>query len=164
MSDVLPPIEPETSGQETQFDVGHSDLGFKIAAVLVISLVLICFWWLFNPRTGDPKTKLKLLFTKFKSLFKNEWTWRLFMVLQITGIFGIVYLAIANDNNWHLFPYTNWNGELNWDFSNSSFWTDNHESWFVTAFLVVPFLMSKAIDWIFAAQRKISTTNSWKNN
>jgi hypothetical protein len=30
------------------------------------------------------KSKLKLLFrSKFKSLFKNEWAWRLFVVLQI---------------------------------------------------------------------------------
>jgi hypothetical protein len=165
MSDILPPEEPTTSGQVTQLDDGHSgDVVYKVVAVLVIGLVLVCFWWLFNPRTGDPKTKLKLPFTKFRSLFKNEWTWRLFMVLQITGIVGIAYLAIANDNNWHLFPYTRWNDEMVWDFLDSQFWTESHENWLVVVFLIGPFLMAKAIDWVFVAKKKPAPLNTWKNN
>jgi hypothetical protein len=165
MSDVLPPIEPETSGQVTQLDSGHSgDVVFKIAAVLVIGLVIGVFWWLFNPRSGDPKSKIKLPFTKFRSLFKIEWPWRLFLVLQIAGFIGIAYLAIANDDNWHLFPYTRLNDETVWDFFDSQFWTEYHENWLVIAFLIGPFLIAKATDWIFVARKKPALRDSWKNN
>jgi hypothetical protein len=163
MSDVLPPIEPETSGQVTQLDVGHSDLGLKIAAAVVIGLAVGGFW-LFNSRSGNLKSKLKLPFNKFKSLFKSEWTWRLFLVFQVIGLIGITCLAII-DNEWHLFPYANsMNNELNWDFLDSQFWTEYYENWFVTVFIVAPFLVCKAIDWIFAAKKKSSSRDSWKNN
>jgi hypothetical protein len=165
MSDILPQIEPETSGQVTHLDVGHSgDVGFKVAVALVIGLVIGGFWWLFNSRNGDLKSKLKLLFSKFRSFFKNEWTWRLFLVLQIGGFIGITYLAISNDNNWHLFPYIRWNDETVWNFFDSQFWTEYHENWLVTVFLIGPFLMAKATDWVFSAQKKTTPRNSWKNN
>src|SRR5450759_1962043 len=93
MSDILPREEPTTSGQVTQLDDGHSgDIIFNVAVVLVIGLVITGCWWLFSSRNGDPKSKLKLLFSKFRSLFKNEWTWRLFMVLQIAGFICICLL------------------------------------------------------------------------
>jgi hypothetical protein len=165
MSDVLPQIEPETSGQVTQFDSGHSgDLVFKVAAVLVIVVVIVCVWWVFNPRTGDPSSKLKSPFIKFRSLFKKEWTWRLFMILQVAGIIGVAYLAMANDNNWHLFPYTRLDDETVWDFNDSQFWTGSHENWLVVLFLVGPLLMTKAIDWVFATKGKTAPIDSWKNN
>jgi hypothetical protein len=111
------------------------------------------------------KNKLKLLFRKFRLLFKNEWTWRLFLVLQVVGLIGIIYLAITNDNHWHLLPYTSiLDNELTWDFFGSSFWTYHHENWFATAFFVGPFLLSKAMDWIFAAKKKSPPADDWKQN
>ena len=111
------------------------------------------------------KSKFKLLFCKFGLLFKNEWTWRLFIVLQVIGLIGIIYIAITNDNNWHLLPYTSiWNNELTWDLFGSSFWKYHHENWFVAVFLIGPFLISKATDWVFAAKNKIPPRSSWKNN
>ena len=164
MSDVLPQVEPETSGQLTQWDVGHSnDITSEVALGLTIGLFIGGIWVAVNLRKGTLKNKLKLPFTKFKSLFKNEWTWRLFLVLQIIGLVGITYLAITNYTYWHLFPYTR-NDELNWDFFDLSFWTDNHENWFVSVFLVAPFLTSMAIDWIFAAKREKPIRESWKQN
>jgi len=32
------------------------------------------------------------------------------------GFICIAYLAIANDNNWHLFLILRWNNETDWDF------------------------------------------------
>jgi hypothetical protein len=92
MSDVLPQVEPETSGQVTQWDVGHSnDIASVVALGLTIGLFIGGIWVVVNLRKGTLKNKLKLPFTKFKSLFKNEWTWRLFLVLQIIGLVGITY-------------------------------------------------------------------------
>jgi hypothetical protein len=166
MSDIFQKIEPETSGHVTQLDVGHSDdIVLKVSLVLVIGLVISGFnWWLFNQRNGDPKSKLKLVSSKFNSLFKNEWIWRLFLVLQIGGIIGITCLAIIDDNNWKLLPYTSWSNEMAWDFFDSWYWTHYHENWFVIAFLFSPFLISKAADWIFAAKNKTSPADVWKRN
>jgi len=110
------------------------------------------------------KGKIKLL---FRSLFKNQWTWRLFFVLQATGIIGIVYVA-TNNSDWHLFPHDypddyHTDGPF-WDYLNSRYWTDDHENWFVTAFLFGPFLLTKALDWIFEAKKKSSPRGNWKNN
>jgi hypothetical protein len=165
MSDILPPIEPETSGQVTQLDAGHSgDVFLKVALVLVVGLIVAGFWWLFNSRNGGPTNKLKLTLTKFRSLFKNEWTWRLFMVFQIAGLLGIAYLTIANENNWHLFPYTRWTGETVWDFCDSLFWTEYHENWLVIVFLIGPFFMAKSMDWVSVAKKKPAPLHTWKNN
>jgi hypothetical protein len=165
MSDVLPQIEPETSGQVTQWDVGHSnDIASEVALGLTIGLFIGGIWTVVNLRKGTLKNKLKSPFSNFRSLFKNEWIWRFFLVLQIIGFVGITYLAITDDNNWHLFPYSHWNGVPDWDFFNSQFWAEFHENWFVTAFLVGPFLISKATDWIIAAKKTTPLRNSWKNN
>jgi|ERR1700733_8536346 len=102
---------------------------------------------------------------KLKSLFKNEWIWRLFIVLQIIGIIGIIYLTLTNDDRWNLIPHQSvYTDDPASDFLNSRFWTDSHENWFATAFLFGPLLMSKAMDWIFTAKKKTSPRNSWKNN
>jgi hypothetical protein len=165
MSDILPREDPTTSGQVTQLDDVHSgDVVYKIAAFLVIGLVLVCFWWLFNSRTGNPKTKLKLPFIKFRSLFKKAWTWRLFVVLQIVGIVGIIYLTVTNDDFWNLFPHEHVFTEDVWDFLNSKFWTEYHENWFASAFLIGPFLLSKAMDWIFVSKKISPSRDDWKNN
>jgi hypothetical protein len=120
---------------------------------------------LFNSRNGDLKSKLKLPFSKFRSLFKNEWTWRLFLVLQIVGIIGIIYLALTDDDHWNLFPHEQiYTDDPDWDFLNSRFWTEHHGNWFAMAFLIGPFLLSKATDWIFVAKNKTPPRNSWKNN
>lgn len=164
MSFAFSQIEPETRGQVT-LDVGHSsDVVFKVAVALVIGLVIVVCWWLFSPRNGDPKIKLKLLFSKLRSLFKNEWTWRLYCILQITGFIAIACLAATNDNHWSLLPRTSWNNEMTWDFFDSDFWTYHYENWFAMAFIVGPFLLSKATDWIFAAQKKSPPSDRWKQN
>lgn len=111
------------------------------------------------------KSTLKLLFRKFRSLFKNEWTWRLFLVLQVVGIIGIVYLALTNDDRWNLFPHEHiYTDDSDWDILNSRYWTEYHENWFAAAFLVGPFLLSKATDWIFLAKRKNPPSGGWKRN
>jgi hypothetical protein len=114
------------------------------------------------------KSQFKLLFrSKFRSLVKNEWMWRLFVVLQVVGIIGIIYLS-TNNPDWHLFPHDypddyHTDGPY-WDYLNSRYWTEDHENWFVTAFLFGPFLLTKAMDWIFEAKKKTLPFNSWKNN
>jgi hypothetical protein len=107
------------------------------------------------------KGKIKFL---FHSLFKNQWTWRLFLVLQAAGIIGIIYLTVTNDDFWNLFPHQHVFTEDIWDFLNSKFWTEDHENWFALAFLIGPFLLSKAMDWIFVAKKKSLPRDNWKNN
>ena len=159
MSDFLPPIEPERNGQSSLHIENSDNVGVKIALALIIGLLaIVCFWLLANWRNGNLKIKIRLL-------FKTNWVWRLFFVLQVLGAIGIVYLAVTyNDNGWHLLPYTAWNRELAWDFLESSFWTYHHENWFVTTFLVGPFFISKATDWIISAKRKTSSNKNWTNN
>jgi hypothetical protein len=102
---------------------------------------------------------------KLKSLFKNEWIWRLFVVLQVGGIIGIIYLTLTNDDRWNLIPHqTVYTDDPAWDFLNSRFWTEYHENWFAAVFLFGPILISKATDWIFAAKKKDSPSGDWKQN
>jgi len=111
------------------------------------------------------KGKLKLLFRLFRSLFKNEWTWRLFLVLQIAGLIGIIYLILTNDDRWNLFPHQHfYTDDSDWDFLNSRYWTEYHENWFTLVFLVGPFLLTKATDWIFVAKRKNKPSGNWERN
>src|SRR5258708_7413121 len=145
MSDILPQIEPETSGRVTQWDTGHSDdIAFKVALALGVGLFVGGVWVAVNLRKGVLKDKLKLPFRKFRALFKNEWTWRLFLVLQAAGIISIIYLA-TNNSYWHLFPHDfpddyHRDGPY-WDYLNSRFWTDDHQNWCFTAFIFSPFLL-----------------------
>jgi hypothetical protein len=65
-----------------------------------------------KPKENEELAPAALLFLKLKgkiklllhSLFKNQWTWRLFFVLQAAGIIGIIYVA-TNNSDWHLFPH-----------------------------------------------------------
>jgi len=111
------------------------------------------------------KSKLKLLFRIFRSSFKNEWTWRLFLVLQIAGLIAIIYLILTNDDRWNLIPHQHFYiDDSDWDFLNSRYWTEYHENWFAAAFLVAPFLIGKSTDWIFSAKKKTQPSSNWKNN
>ena len=162
---TLPESTPETEGYSTQLYVSPSSgVGFKVAMVLVTILFFLIFWLWFNSRNGDLKTKLNSLFIKFRSLFKNEWILRLFLVLQIAGFIGIACLAIMDTNGWKLFPYKSWDQELTWDFLNSTYWTYHHENWFTIILLISPLLISKATDWISPDKKQTKPRNSWKNN
>ena len=161
---TLPQVDPETEGHTTQMYVEHSgNIGFGIAVILVIGLVIGGFWLSFKSRGNGLKNKFHLPFNILKTLFINEWIWRLFLVLQIVGIIGIAWLTITDDHHWKLFPYT-WNNEMAWDVFDPVYWTRYHENWFAIAFLFSPFSISKAVDWIFVGKKKIPPRGGWKNN
>jgi hypothetical protein len=110
-------------------------------------------------------SKLKIPFRKFRLLFKNDWTWRLFVVLQIFGFIGIAYYALTNEDRWSLFPHQPiYTDDPCWDLLNSTYWTEHHENWLAFIFFFGPFVISKATDSICAAKKKTPPRQNWKNN
>jgi len=107
--------------------------------------------------------KIKKWLIAFRSLFKNEWTWRLFLVLQVIGIIGVTCLIFTNDDRWNLFPHQHlYADDSTWDLMNSRYWSEYHENWLAAVFLFSPFFLSKAIDWILAGRK--NSSDDWKQN
>ena len=102
---------------------------------------------------------MKKLLKRLRALFELEWTWRLFVVLQIVGILGIIYLDITYRNNWNFLPEVKccWGrfpyGKIEWDLINPSSYVTRHGvSLLAYFFLFGPFAFSKAVDWITSAK------------
>jgi hypothetical protein len=100
---------------------------------------------------------------KLRSIFKTEWVYRLFIVLQAIGIAGIIYLEISS--RWSILPEYNarkydihtkreYGPYFNWDIIKSRYWTRNHENWIALLCLLGPFLSTKSIDWILDSKHK----------
>ncbi|MFN8818444.1 MAG: hypothetical protein ACK5WY_00380 [Holosporaceae bacterium] len=87
--------------------------------------------------------KVASLPSKIRSQFNLEWVWRMYIVIQIIGLSGILYLVYAN--------YTGY-----WRFLRRYKFSFN-EIDEILLFLVLPFAISKSIDWI------ISGTSNKKN-
>ncbi len=69
---------------------------------------------------------------KISEHFKQEWIWRLFIVLQATGILAIIYL-----------------------FNTTSIYSRGDEfDWYIGILLLFPYLVSKSINWINEANKK----------
>jgi len=93
---------------------------------------------------------IKDLKTKIRGQFNHEWVWRLFVVLQIAGILGLIYIDVTNIN-WSVLPdFTDYRGRLDfdWDFFKAWYWIRYHTNWYGIAFLFGPFAISKSVDWI----------------
>jgi len=90
--------------------------------------------------------------TRVVFCFKAQWTWRLFLALQLMGIIGLVFLSITA-RSWRFFPYA-WQRELTWDFFDSSYWTYQHYNWWALLAVAGPYIIGKLVDWIAEAKQK----------
>ena len=76
-----------------------------------------------------------------KSMFKAEWTWRLFIVLEgIAALFVIILdvTEIFQTEKWDFFP----------DFFTSFYWQFGRSNWYVVYAALAAFLIAKSIDWV----------------
>lgn len=107
-----------------------------------------------DARQGGIEMKFaNILVQKFRRLFAAEWTWRLFVSLQVLGILSVIYLDITS-SGWSVWPSYLYN-RFSWDLLESRYWTggyDGHRNWLVVIGLVGPFVVTKAIDWIASAR------------
>lgn len=97
----------------------------------------------------------KELRKRIRELFVHEWVWRLFIVLQAIGIIGLIYIDVTN-SHWSVFPdFTDSRGrfDFDWEFFRKWHWTCYHTNWYVIAFLLGPFAISKSVDWISASRK-----------
>ncbi len=91
---------------------------------------------------------------RIRKLFNKEIFYRLFIVLQVVGILCIIYMDVSLGRDWNFFPdffaliYMDYTG--NWQFDLRYWLTiDSGDAFF---FLVAPFAISKAIDWVVASK------------
>lgn len=70
-----------------------------------------------------------IFITKIKKQFSQEWIWRLFVVLQVIGVLGVIYLF---DTASYTFRYRH----------------SDIFNWYVGILLLSPYLISKSINWI----------------
>ena len=101
------------------------------------------------------------MLTKIRAQFGEEWVWRMFIVLQIAGIIGIVYLDVTN-SSWQFLPdFTDYRGrfKLNMHLFEGRYYTTYKNNWHTLALLFGPFVVSKGIDWITSAKNEGSSKN-----
>jgi len=90
-----------------------------------------------------------------RNWFKTEWVWRLFVVLQISGVIVLVVLDLSA-GYWDLLPSKGYGG-MSWDLFESHYWKlnlrgEDSYNWLAIIFVFGPFVMSKSIDWILAGR------------
>jgi hypothetical protein len=86
--------------------------------------------------------------------FKDEWTWRLFLVLQLLGFIGLIFLRVNTPDWWQILPYMQF-GELKWDLFDSRFWSHPKAyNWLTLLTILGPYLCAIAIDWICDAKKR----------
>ena len=85
---------------------------------------------------------------KLRAAFSHEWALRLYLVLTIAGLVGVVVLDLGLGSRWDLWP----------DFFRGRYWRFGREfyylsNWLVMLFIFGPFLIAKAFDWIASGRR-----------
>ncbi len=87
--------------------------------------------------------EMKHIIRKLRGAFSQEWTWRVYVVLTIAGLAGVVVLDLSQ-----------YNWDLLWDFFKASHWKLGSEllykyaNWLVLLLIFGPLLVAKALDWI----------------
>lgn len=111
---------------------------------------------------SKPKAKYSLadnarsVLARFKRIFHNELSWRLFLVLQFAGLLAIIYVDITNRNGWDFLPdlldYRN-RFDPDWDLLSSRFWTVRTENWIALFCVLGPSVIATSVGWISTADR-----------
>ena len=100
---------------------------------------------------------MKAIIQTLRAQFRHEWTWRLFWVLQLSGVLGIVLLDAAQ-TSWDLLPRNKygWHWDLfdvrYWDLSSSR--VDRYANWIAAGMLFGPYAVVRATDWVIAGRRE----------
>ncbi len=84
-----------------------------------------------------------------RGAFSNEWIWRVYVVLTVVGLVGVVVLDLSHGSRWDLWP--DFFRAKYWDFGGYRFY--HLSNWLVTLFIFGPFLFAKALDWITSGRR-----------
>lgn len=92
--------------------------------------------------------------------FRHEWAYRLFLVLALIGLLGIVVLDMSQ-NNWDVLPYLDtlgYSGQygrvIRWDLLQSGHWdlsrthVYSYANWLLLLCLLGPFAVARSVDWI----------------
>ena len=102
------------------------------------------------------------MISKLRGTFSREWTWRMFLSLQILGII-LIFVMDISDRNWDVFPESRWTtrgSETFWSFTEGGYWGGGrmhgkgYQNWFLLLFLFGPFIVSKTIDWVLSGRDK----------
>ena len=86
---------------------------------------------------------------KLRGAFSHEWAWRVYVVLTIVGLIGVVVLDLSHGSRWDLWP--DFFRADYWDLGDSRFY--RRSNWLVMLYIFGPFLIAKALDWIASGRR-----------
>ena len=95
------------------------------------------------------------MISKLRRSFSIEWTWRMFIALQVLGII-LTFVMDISDRNWDVFPGLH--RYDSWSFTEGMYWGGGrpygkgYQNWFLLLFLFGPFIVSKTIDWILSGK------------
>ena len=101
------------------------------------------------------------MISKLRRSFSIEWTWRMFIALQVLGII-LIFVMDISDRNWEVFPEFRSYGRSAgtsilsfWSLGEQKYWGGKgYENWFLLLFLFGPFFVSKTIDWVLSGRDK----------
>ena len=84
------------------------------------------------------KTK-KGIIANIKGFFRSEFIWRVFVVLQVAGIIGVIVLD--STSRWNLLPeISRYSGQSQWDFFEERWWSGRGSSREPYNFIAMAFL------------------------
>lgn len=92
------------------------------------------------------------LIQKLRNLFASEQAWRVYVVLQVAGLAGIIFLD-ATHRSWSILPTKEYRW-YSWDLFNGMYYTYYATNWYALALMFGPLLLAKALDWISAGKAK----------
>lgn len=105
-----------------------------------------------HAKQGGVKTEFSLsIVQRLRRQFVAEWTWRLFVSLQVLGISILIYLDFT-DQSWSVLPSDSYSYGFSWQLFESFYWKTYHKNWLAAICLVGPYVVAKAIDWIVSAR------------
>ncbi len=97
-----------------------------------------------EPMAEEPMAdEVKRMIRRLRGAFSQEWTWRVYVVLTIAGIAGVVVLDLSQhywDLLWDIFDPDHWN------LSSATLY--RYANWLVMLLIFGPFLVAKALDYI----------------
>ena len=94
-----------------------------------------------------------------RSWFPTEFSYRLYVVLELLGLFFLLHMGVVdNDDSWFLLP-RNGNycyhcvfGNYEWSLFDGFQWTHYSHNWWAMVYIFGPFLTAKAVGWLQTAK------------
>lgn len=101
---------------------------------------------------------MSALLKRLRGMFASEQAWRIYVVLQVAGLAGIVFLDATN-RRWSILPTERsvWGAFwYRWDLFDGMHYTYYATNWYALALIFGPILLAKAFDWVSAGKVKPS--------